>query len=335
MNWFEDLTGFTEEEYHITQTKLHMQGETLICLPNQKKYQSGLLLMPTLAVLRQQTLELTQNSTPNQLSEWVGDVQLLHQDPSNQDAVFQVASQFNLLEMVSPNVTPLEGITNYEYDKTQGPACAIACGAGTIFRNYAVNVAGQHGQTDRHQLNMLDELEQAVNNKAFGFWLMQNGYVIPTKKGLSSFNIYLSNLTTNEYEHLKSLIKVGLQQNTQVTLNNATHCVSQVYCSALPLAYLNFKDELWQPFAKMVLETAYEATFHHALLERKRTGNRRIFLTLLGGGAFGNPIGWVIQAIEKALNQFANCDLEIIFVSYGQSNSSLQHLIQKYTVSSD
>ncbi len=52
--------------------------------------------------------------------------------------MFQVASQFNLLEMISPNVTPDDGIGIYENDPTQGPACAIACGAGTIYRNYLV-----------------------------------------------------------------------------------------------------------------------------------------------------------------------------------------------------
>ncbi|MCK5683507.1 hypothetical protein KAJ27_05280 [bacterium] len=50
--------------------------------------------------------------------------------------MFQVASQFNLLEMVSPGVTPEEGVGRYEHDHTQGPACAIACGVGTIYRNY-------------------------------------------------------------------------------------------------------------------------------------------------------------------------------------------------------
>lgn len=30
----------------------------------------------------------------------------------------------------------------YEFDRTQGPACAIACGAGTIFRNWLVPLDG-------------------------------------------------------------------------------------------------------------------------------------------------------------------------------------------------
>jgi hypothetical protein len=61
----------------------------------------------------------------------VGDVQDLHRAPQNNGkAVFQVASQFNCLEMVDPHITREMGITRYEHDYTQGPACAMACGNG-------------------------------------------------------------------------------------------------------------------------------------------------------------------------------------------------------------
>jgi hypothetical protein len=49
----------------------------------------------------------------------------MHRLPENAGALFQVASQFNLLEMVSPSVTPEDGVTRYQDDHTQGPACAI------------------------------------------------------------------------------------------------------------------------------------------------------------------------------------------------------------------
>ena len=38
--------------------------------------------------------------------------------------------------MVGPGVIPEQGITAYASDKTQGPVCAMACPAGTLFRNY-------------------------------------------------------------------------------------------------------------------------------------------------------------------------------------------------------
>ena len=45
----------------------------------------------------------------------------LHLDKHNGGrSVFQVASQFNCLEMVGPDVTPEHGISKYFYDNTQG-----------------------------------------------------------------------------------------------------------------------------------------------------------------------------------------------------------------------
>jgi len=61
----------------------------------------------------------------------IGEIKTIHKNVKY-TTVIQAASQFNCLEMVSPNVTPEEGIANYIYDSTQGPACALACPAGTI-----------------------------------------------------------------------------------------------------------------------------------------------------------------------------------------------------------
>jgi len=66
----------------------------------------------------------------------VGDVRRLHAAPEHACALFQVASQFNLLEMTAPHVTPEDGVTRYKDDPTQGPACAIVAGAATMYRNY-------------------------------------------------------------------------------------------------------------------------------------------------------------------------------------------------------
>ena len=53
------------------------------------------------------------------------------QSPGRPKCVIQAASQFNVLEMVGPLVTPDQGITGYFRDRTQGPACALSCPAGT------------------------------------------------------------------------------------------------------------------------------------------------------------------------------------------------------------
>ena len=71
---------------------------------------------------------------PLTYEEVFGNVAKFHADPSLAGSLFQVASQFNVLEMVSPDVGPDAGITGYQHDRTQGPACAMSCPAATVFR---------------------------------------------------------------------------------------------------------------------------------------------------------------------------------------------------------
>lgn len=59
-------------------------------------------------------------------------------------ALFQAASQFNLLEFASPTLTPEDGIADYVFDATQGPDCAVACFAGTAYRNYLLHPEFTH-----------------------------------------------------------------------------------------------------------------------------------------------------------------------------------------------
>ncbi|WP_245316866.1 hypothetical protein [Bradyrhizobium manausense] len=52
-------------------------------------------------------------------------------------------------------------MTIYQSDSTQGPACAIAAGAATIYRNYFAKVAGRLGQTKDRQIDALADLGES------------------------------------------------------------------------------------------------------------------------------------------------------------------------------
>ncbi len=129
MNWFEKLTGFTETTPYQVRQNIIIQGTTLTSSVNGKSYICGVLTTPSLHELREQVAAINKTSGNISIKEIVADVQELHTSSLNEGASFQVASQFNLLEMVSPRVTPEHGIGIYEYDHTQGPACAIAAGS--------------------------------------------------------------------------------------------------------------------------------------------------------------------------------------------------------------
>ena len=126
MTWFEELTGFREQSPGQVRENITVHGGELTSLVNGRTFTCGRLETPSLRHLRQRVSRSPHAVGSLSLEEVVGDVADLHADPSNAGSLFQVASQFNLLEMVGPHVTPERGVGIYEHDLTQGPACATA-----------------------------------------------------------------------------------------------------------------------------------------------------------------------------------------------------------------
>jgi hypothetical protein len=330
MMWFEELTGFPEESIQQVQENITVDGETLKSQINGKTMVYGRLETPSLGELRERAQASNYKTGKISLRETVANVQDLHVNQTNSDALFQVASQFNLLEMVSPSVTPEMGVGIYDFDPTQGPACAIAAGAGTIYRNYFAPVTGQIGQSANNQIDCLADLGTVLGNTKNRLWEMKNGYALASHDGLMEISRRLELSSESELDELRQLLRIGIQQRTQVTLKESQHLVSQAYCSALPVAYSEHSAILWQRFARLVLEASYEATICAAILNSTQNGNNKLFLTLLGGGAFGNETQWIISGIQRALDLYKHVDLDVSIVSYGSSNQYVQKLVDRY-----
>lgn len=335
--WFEELMGFREDNAEQIYANIVVDGQFMTSKANGRTYKCGQLETPTLGELRTRVSQ--QSATVGQgrlkLSEMVADVQRLHQDPACARALFQVASQFNLLEMVSPSITPEAGIGIYEHDHTQGPACAIAAGAGTVFRNYFVLVNGRTGQTTDNQIDCLLDLGQALGNHGNRLWTMRNGYVLPSANGLLEVAEKLSGMSESERDALRAKLRIGIHWDTEVTLGNKKHLVSQAFCSALPVAYSPLPVDMWEDFGRLVLEASYEATLCAAVLNLVNGSKKSVFLTLLGGGAFGNPDDWIFSAIERAVKMFENADLEVAVVSYGSSKRRVQELVKSFNAAEE
>ena len=330
MDWFERLTGFREESPQQVRNNLVVEDKTVRSLVNNKTFVAGRLEIPSLGELRQRIGDKGKTGKLS-LREIVADVQSLHTDPANAGALFQVASQFNLLEMVSPNRTPEQGVGIYSRDRTQGPACAAACGAGTIYRNYFVPTNGQIGQSTANQIDCLSDLATAWENSQNRLWQMKNGYALASYKGLTAISQRLQAASEEERDEFAKLLRIGIQWQTQVTLKDCQHKVSQIYCSALPVAYSPLPAKLWSGFAKLILEAAYEATICTAILNARTNGNNKLFLTLLGGGAFGNETSWIMDSIIRALSLYQSIDLDVAVVSYGASKPFVRELIESFS----
>ena len=109
MTWFTKLTGIEEESPEQVRRELSIDGDQIVC-PHGKRFAFGRLETPKLSELRQIVSQLDVPKHPSTIHEHVGDVRQLHADPANINALFQVASQFNLLEMTGPSVAPERGV---------------------------------------------------------------------------------------------------------------------------------------------------------------------------------------------------------------------------------
>jgi hypothetical protein len=338
MDWFERLTGFRETNYAETRGKLAVHEQQLKSLVNGKIYGIGELEFVSLETLRQRVKSVGGRTGRLRVSLVTGDVREMHRRSEYAGAVFQVVSQFNLLEMTGPDVTPEQGVTIYQNDHTQGPACAIAAGAATIYRNYFVNVNGAEGQTKERQLDGLADLGvtlgKALGQPVDALWEMRNGYARCSRAGLDDITKYIRSLQPDQIDLLRGKLRIGLHQNVEVTDRAGTHplpVVSQAFCSALPVAYSRIPTTHWETFGSLVLEAAYEATIWAAVLSAQRGVSNIVLLTSLGGGAFGNDDDWINGAIKRALKMVSRFELDVRLVSYGTPTRGFVQIVRDYS----
>jgi hypothetical protein len=118
-----------------------------------------------------------------------------------------------------------------------------------------------------------------------------------------------------------------VQSDSEVTISANKFKVTQCYCSGLPVGYSSIPGSNWERFARLILEASYESTFYVALQNHKKTNNNQLYLTLVGGGVFGNKIEWIFDAISKAISKFSKTLLDVKIVSYGASKSQVQNFL--------
>lgn len=336
MDWFERLTGFRETKYEDTRSRLEVVERQLRSLVNGKSYGIGELELVSLDSLRERVRSIPAVPGRLKLGVATGDVRLLHQAPQFAGALFQVASQFNLLEMTGPDVTPEHGVTRYQHDRTQGPACAIAAGAATIFRNYFAKVGAAMGQTSTRQIDGLapvgNALATALGEPVGSLWEMRNGYAMCRPDGLRAISAHLRSLSPEVVEELAGKLCIGIHSDVEVTdaQGMLRPVVSQAFCSALPVAYSTISESHWQAFASLVLDAAYEATLLSAVLNAHRGASNVVLLTCLGGGAFGNEDEWIQSSMRRALGKAAAHGLDVRIVCNREPSRAVLNLVREF-----
>lgn len=252
----------------------------------------------------------------------VEDITNIHLNKKYENSTIQVASQFNCLEMIDQTKTPQDGITNYIYDRTQGPICTLSTPAGLAYRNYIYLNGDTQIDTTKEPLQYL----KSITEKNIG-WNIVNGYMFfnDIDQLRNTHNILLE-LSIEQRNYFKNFIKVGIHNNLGVfdyTKKKQTNIVNHVYCSGIPISYnTNIpKDKhfLFSGLSELFLEAIYELTLLSACYNNiVNNTNKQCFLTYIGGGVFGMDIKQIYRAIEKSCDNVEKYgfDLDVIIVDY-------------------
>jgi hypothetical protein len=122
-DWFEAVFGFPEHGESKTGTSFadarrrfvvtgNSNATTLVSKANKRNFHVGRFECPNIPELHAMCPSRVDGGLLT-VSHVVSAVGTLIRDPGNAGAVFQVASQFNCLEMAGPHLTPEDGVTMY------------------------------------------------------------------------------------------------------------------------------------------------------------------------------------------------------------------------------
>ena len=187
------------------------------------------------------------------------------------------------------------------WDRTQGPQASVGAGAAAITRVHAAfyQKGKSWRQTRRRQVELLHDLGE--------YYTVENGYVVQNgmERELPR--------SLEERDDLLDRCCVGLHSGVQVTFcgldgetlhllppSQPPQIIDQVFCAAMNIAQgATGEHNLSLPGgvdkADFLLRAAYRGTYLAAIANKCT----RLFLTLIGGGVFGNRLDKIYKTIRE------------------------------------
>ncbi|MBA2307618.1 hypothetical protein H0W26_05810 [Candidatus Dependentiae bacterium] len=228
------------------------------------------------------------------------DVRSLVSLPDNKNAGFQVASTFfGMLEGGMDN--PQELLTNMLGGAAQGEEISISTAPATIYRKYfypqpyLLKYLGNKAtpiykwKIPTIDINIVKNYAYNPNDKLNVSIGLHQGAVVSSGPARDPFK---------KPERNDEQLKMPIDILPNGFINpHTTQTVNLIFTSAYSLRKQEqlTQNPSVQSFCQMLLDASYEATLKSLAL----TGQRRVFLTLMGASAFSNPIDWVGEAIDK------------------------------------
>lgn len=208
------------------------------------------------------------------------------QQHADGETLFQLASQFNGLESPGPYLVP---VSAYFSDLTQGPIGALQSYPGALLRHYAAP-APEGGVFEQSEARSLNFLEAALPLELAE---VQHGYLLA--EHIPDPEAALRHLQA----HLQDF-QIGLHRHVQVPLSHTGQPVALALCSTLAAPYSQGETQspVWRSLMGSLLEAGYTGT----LLSALAYGYRRVVLTAIGGGVFGNPHDVIWRALLRSFD---------------------------------
>jgi len=294
-NWFKDATGFYESEWDYSEESL----------PDNIRKNMGKFNEISIMELKKLTQEYKINNDIPKLNvhirndynneEYFDTSALQFNGPNN--AMYQVASNFNCIEVASEYVNPFSGkyLTRLMSDSTQGPSASGGAGYGAILRLLIHK---------KNPINLLNETQlKPINGKLRYFDLKD---IIDSDS-----------------------IKIGLHTDVRATYlrcsdnfeyNPKGPIIDQVFTSTC-ICSNNKPNKL----SEILLQSAYDGTYLAAIYRQ----SPKLVLTLIGGNMFMNSLQQIAEAIANSHRKYAkylNPKCEVVIPLYTKSIFFLESL---------
>jgi len=239
---------------------------------------------------------------------WENDIRYLQSVPGNKQAVFQIASTF---------FGPLEGgiasadsfLGNMFPHAAQGEEASVATAGGTLWRKYMMGRPYYLLQFLQDRLPVFTDSKgrYALDRRGLNRYRLQES----DPKNVSVF-IQDDVVVTSGYGSddgreggegvQQQLPVITLPGSIQID-TRTTQVVTQVFTSAINVKrYWDQQGRTISGNIKEAAQMALDASYQGTLAAAVHAHKPRIFLTLMGGGAFANDISWVSQAITRDQN---------------------------------
>lgn len=223
---------------------------------------------------------------------------------------FQVASQFNALEAPDPCLVPVH---RYAFDPTQGPRAAFSAFPAALVRHYAA--PGPRGRfvqvEDGPQIDLLADAIPPALGRVVNGYLMTDAFLdLPA--------------VAEALEARFEQIRIGLHERAEVVFGHAFFGevpsggrITQCLTSTLALG--GYSERGLEPGSEAVVRRLggqlLRAAYLGTLLGAAAAGEARVVLTLIGGGAFGNPLPLIRESLAWAVGEAEPClaaDLDVV-----------------------